>query len=117
MRSSSILRMRALVCELSPGVAARLDAALEQRHAQQADRDLLAGRHDDVELARIGFSLDLLGESDESVGFSAHCRNHDNELMAGGFESGNPTGDGLDPLRRAHRSPAEFLYDQRHSCL
>src|SRR5207247_2055942 len=71
--------------DLCPGVAARLDAALKQRHAQEADRDLLAGRHDDVELARIGFSLDLFGESDESVGFPAHCRNHDNELMAGGF--------------------------------
>jgi len=38
-------------------------------------------------LARIGFGLDLLGESDESVGFSAHCRNHDNQLMARGLKA------------------------------
>jgi hypothetical protein len=100
--------------DLSAGVAARLYAALEQRHAQEADRHLLAGRHDDVILARIGFGLHLLGESDEPVGFSAHCRNHDNQLMAGGLESGNPTGDSFDPFGGAHRSSAEFLYDQRH---
>src|SRR6266571_2182964 len=38
-------------------------------------------------------------------------------LMSGGFECGNPTGDALDALGRSHRSPAEFLDDQRHSCL
>ncbi len=38
-------------------------------------------------------------------------------LMSGGFECGNPTGDALGALGRTHRSPAEFLDDQRHSCL
>jgi hypothetical protein len=37
--------------------------------------------------------------------------------MTGGFESGNPTGDRLDPFGSAYRSPAEFLYDQRHPSL
>src|SRR5258707_251589 len=70
---------------LSPGVAARLDAALEQRHAQQPYGHLLAARHHDVELAPVRVGLDLLGERDEPVGFSTHCRNHDNELMSGGL--------------------------------
>jgi len=37
--------------------------------------------------------------------------------MSGGFECGNPTGDALDALGRTHRRLAEFLDDQRHSCL
>jgi len=37
--------------------------------------------------------------------------------MSGDFKCGNPTGDALDALGRTHRSPAEFLDDQRQSCL
>jgi hypothetical protein len=58
-----------------------------------------------------------LARATSPVGFSTHRRNYDNELMSGDFECGNPTGDALDALGRTHRSPAEFLDDQRHSCL
>ncbi len=103
--------------DLSAGVATRLDAALEKRHAQQADGHLLAGRHYDVELARVGVGLNLLGKGDEPVGFSTHCRNYDNELMSGGLELGDAPRDAPDSLGGADRSPAVFLNDQRHAVL
>ena len=58
-----------------------------------------------------------LARATSPVGFSTHRRNYDNELMSGDFECGNPTGDALDALGRTHRSPAEFLDDQRYSYL
>src|SRR6266568_8915145 len=74
-------------------------------------------REFDVELARVGIRLDLLGERDEPVGFSTHCRNHDNELMSCGLELGDAPRDAPDPLGGAGRSPTVFLNDQRHSAL
>ncbi len=58
-----------------------------------------------------------LARATSPVGFSTHRRNYDNELMSGDFECGNPTGDALDALGRTHRSPAEFLDNQRYSYL
>src|SRR5262249_23326622 len=61
-----------------------------------------------------GLGLELLRQRDQSVGFSTHCRNYDNELMSRRLETGDPGGDVLDPLGRADRGTAVFLYDQRH---
>ena len=58
-----------------------------------------------------------LARATSPVGFSTHRRNYDNELMSGDFKCGNPTGNALDALGRTHRSPAEFLDDQRYSYL
>jgi len=43
--------------------------------ADHLDR-LLAGRHHDVEFARIGLRLDFLGQRNQLVGFTAHCGNN-----------------------------------------
>ena len=67
--------------------------------------------------ARIGSGWISLARATSPVGFSTYRRNYDNELMSGDFKCGNPTGDALDALGRTHRSPADFLDDQRHSCI
>ncbi len=64
-----------------------------------------------------GSGWNSLARATSPVGFSTHRRNYDNELMSGDFECGNPTGDALDALGRTHRSPAEFLDNQRYSYL
>jgi hypothetical protein len=83
MFASSIARMPRLReravgqdAYLRAGVALRLDADLVQRDRQQADRHLLAGRRDDVELARIRLRRDLLREPEQPVRLAAH-RGHD----------------------------------------
>ena len=95
-------------------VAARLHAELEQRHGQEANRHLLAGRGDHIELARVRVRLDLPGERDQAVGLARHRGGHDDEVMARLAPLGDPARDVLDPLDRADRRAAELLYDKRH---
>ncbi len=99
---------------LPAAVAARLDAELEQRHREEADRHLLAGGGDHVELARIGMRLDFPGERDQAIGLARHGRGHDHDLVAGGAPLRDTARDIADALDRAHRGAAEFLNDQRH---
>jgi hypothetical protein len=61
---------------------ARLHAFLLQRHRQQADRHLLAGRDDDVVFARIVQRRDLVDPFHQLVGGSGHGRDHDRDLVA-----------------------------------
>src|SRR5207237_6282727 len=53
--------------DLRAGKGARLEAEGVERHGQERDRDLLAGREQHVRLARVGRRGDLVGERDEAV--------------------------------------------------
>nr|GEU28296.1 hypothetical protein [Tanacetum cinerariifolium] len=68
---------------LPAGVGHGLLADRQQRHRQQADRDLLAGGGDHVQFARVGLGLDFLGQADQAVGLARHCRRHDHDAMPG----------------------------------
>ena len=122
MFASSISRMRALVNALSvrmrtcaAGVAARLAAHLLQRDRQQADRHLLAGGGDDVELARIGVGRDLAARAPSRRLVSpAIADTHDDQLVALRVEVRDAPRDVLDALDGADRGAAVFLDDQGH---
>ncbi len=96
--------------DLAAGIRARRIAALLERHRQQRDRDLLAGGQQHVEFAAAGFGVDLLREFDQAVGFAAHRRDDDDHVVALVPVRGDLVGHGLDPLDRADRSAAVFLY-------
>ena len=123
MRSSSISRMRALVYALSvrmrtcaAGVALRLEPDLAQRDREQADRHLLAGRGDHVELARIGIRRDSsFASAEQPVGLAATSPTR--RRPAGGLRGGSARR-ARATLRmrsvRADRRAAVLLDDQRH---
>ncbi len=96
---------------LRAGVALGLQAQVLQRHGQQGDGDLLAGGDHHVQFARIGLSLDLLGQPDQAVGLARHGGQHHHHLMSEHFEFGDALGDGADALHAADRGAAVFLYD------
>ncbi|MNN13320.1 hypothetical protein D3C81_1263500 [compost metagenome] len=101
---------------LVAGVRHRRHAALDQRHGQQGNRHLLTGGNDHVQLARnrLAVATDLLGQIDQTVGFAAHCRQHNHQVIAGIAEFLNLVGDLLDSLDSADRGASKFLYDQSH---
>ena len=97
--------------DLAAGIGARGVTALFQRHDQQCDRDLLAGRQQHVELAPARARIDLPREFDQAVGLAAHRRDHDDHVVALVAAGDHLFGDGLDALDRAHRRAAEFLHE------
>src|SRR5271169_3962718 len=99
---------------LPAGVALRLQAQFMQGDGEQADRHLLAGRGDYVELARIGTRGELAGEREEAVGFATHRRHHDHKLVPLAMEPGDAPGDVLYPFGAPNRRAAVFLHDQSH---
>ena len=99
---------------LRAGVAARLHALLHQRHRKQRDRDLLAGGHHDVELARVRVRLNVLRERDQAVGLARHRRDDDDELVPARLPVRDAARDVLDALGAADGSAAVLLDDQSH---
>ncbi len=103
---------------LPAGVADGLHALGLQRDRQQADRDLLAGRRDHVELAlqraRDARRRQFLGQPEQAVGLAAHCRRDDDHLVAGAGPFGDPLGDIADALGRPHRGAAVLVNDECH---
>ena len=100
---------------LCTGIAFCFQPTVEQCHRKQPDGDLLAGRSDDIEFARIRDLLHLLRQIDQAVGLSAHRRDDDDQLMAGAmplFEAMRHIADALD---RADRSAAVLVNDERHA--
>ena len=71
----------AMHLHLPAGVAARLEAEPQQRHGQQPDRHLFAGRGDDVELAYIGLRLELAREREQVIRLSPRDWNWLLDLM------------------------------------
>ena len=120
--SSSMSRMRALVnalsvriAHLAAGVALRLDAQLLQRDREQADRDLLAGGGDDVELARIGVRRELAcASAEQAVGLAASSPTRRRRAGGPRAEARDAPRDVLDALDAADRGAAVFLDDQCH---
>jgi hypothetical protein len=112
---SSMLTMRALVKALSVRTApvrrysCGLDADVHQRHRQQADRHLLAGRGNDIQFAGIGVSLNFLRQRDQPVGLAAHGGDHHHDPVSLRLPAGDAPGDVLDPLGRADRGAAVLL--------
>ena len=73
---------------------------------------VLAGREQDVELARVGFVGDRGGEAEQLVGRVAHRRDDDDEVVAGGALARDPPGDALDAVGVGDGRAAELLDDE-----
>ncbi len=80
-------------------------------------RDLLAGRGDDVELARIGIGREFLGQREQAVGLAAHRRHDDDELVSLALKARDAARDVADALDAADRGAAVFLHDQSHGAV
>ena len=98
---------------LRAGQADGRDAEPVERHRQQRRALVLAGREQDVELARVRFGGDGRGQAEELVGGVAHRRDHDDQVVAGRPLAGDAPGDALDPVGVGDRRPTEFLDDER----
>src|SRR5690606_11402282 len=92
----------------------RRHADLDQRHGQQSDGHLLAGRNHYIQFAGNGSLVDLPSQLDQAVGFTAHSRDHHDDVIAVVTEFLDLRCHLLDALDRAHRGPTKLLYDQRH---
>ena len=97
---------------LRPGQADRRDAQAMQGHRQQGRALVLAGRQQDVELARVRIVRDGGREAEQLVRGVAHRRDDDDEVVAGGALAGDPTGDPLDAVGVGHGGAAELLDDE-----
>ena len=58
--------------------------------------------------------LDFLGESEQTIGLTAHRGDHHHHLMPKCFEFSDATRHVLDAFRTAHRCSAVLLYYQCH---
>ena len=99
---------------LRAGVAARLDAHLLQRDREQADGHLLAGRRDDVELARAGRSPTAPSRAPAAGWSRRPSPTHDDDLVAVAMELRDAPRDVADALDAADRRAAVLLDDQGH---
>ena len=97
---------------LRTGQADRRDAQAMEGHRQQGRALVLAGREQDVELARVGIVGDGGGEAEQLVRGIAHRRDDDDEVVAGGALAGDPTRDPLDAVGVGHGGAAELLDDE-----
>ena len=102
---------------LAARVALGLESHRLERDREEADRHLLAGGGDHVELARIGIGRQFPGETEQPIGLAGHRRNDDDELMALAVITGDAARDVADALDAADRRAAVFLDDQCHRIL
>lgn len=68
---------------LVTGVGHRRNTALDQGHGQQGDGHLLAGGDDHIQFTRNRLIADLLGQVDQAIGFTAHRRQYNHQVIAG----------------------------------
>jgi len=89
----------------------------EQRHrlppsawmpGQQADRHLLAGGSDDIQLALVRLDMHLLREPQQAVGLTRHGRDDDSHLVALALRGQATTSDVPDALDCATEVPPNF---------
>jgi hypothetical protein len=99
---------------LPAGIRAALHAEFAERQRQQADRHLLAGRGDLVELALTAACVDRARELEQAIGFARHRRDDDDDLMPLLLPGRHFARDMLDALDRAHRGATVFLNDKCH---
>jgi len=62
-------------------------------------------------------SFKLLGQFQQTIGFSGHCRKNSNDLVSLAFGGNYPAGNIFNPLNASHRRSAIFLYYQCHNDL
>ena len=99
---------------LRPGVRAGGAAARLQRHGEQRNGHLLAGRKQNVELPRVGTLLNAAGQIEEAVRLATHRGYDHDDIVAPGAGVPDSRGNTRDPLRARDRSASELLNDQRH---
>ena len=75
--------------DLPAGVALGVNTDVFQGHGQQADGYLFAGSENDVKFARIGMFLHFVRQCDQSVGFTAHGRYDDYDVVSFGAGFGD----------------------------
>ena len=97
---------------LWPGQADGRDAEAVERHRQQRRALVLAGREQDVELARVGLVGDGGGEAEELVRRVAHRGDDDDQVVPGRAFARDPAGDALDPVGVGDRRATELLDDE-----
>jgi len=100
---------------LRAGEAHRTLAAVDDRHAQQRDRDPLTRREQHVHLSGRGRGRDRLGEALEVVGRLAHRRDDDDDVVPGPARRDDVVGDGLDALGTVDGRAAVLLHDEAHT--
>ena len=83
-----------------------------ERHRHERRALVLAGREQDVELARVGLVGDGRGEAEQLVGGVAHRGHDDDEVAAGGALARDPARDPLDAVGVGDRRATEFLDDE-----
>ena len=91
---------------------ARLAAGGADRERDEADRDLLAGRDDHVDLAVVRILLELAGELEQAVGLARHRGHDDRDLVALALRREAARRDVLHAVDGPDRGPAVFLDDQ-----
>jgi hypothetical protein len=98
---------------LRAGQADGRDAEPVERHRQQRRTLVLAGREQDVELARVGLVRDRRGKAEQLIGRVAHRGDDHDQVVAGRTLACDAPGDALDPVGVGDRRPTEFLDDER----
>ena len=99
---------------LRAGEAHRVLTPVDDRHAEQRDRDALARGEEHVHLSPGGRGRHLVREPLELVGRVAHGGDHDDDVVARTTGLDDVLGDGLDALRVGHRGAAVLLHDEAH---
>ena len=69
--------------DLRTSIAASLHTQILERHREKTDGDLFACGGDHIEFARIRVLLNFFGQGNQAIGFSAHRRDDNYNLMAG----------------------------------
>ncbi len=91
----------------------RLAALGVDRQRQEADRHLLAGRGDHVQLALVGQGGDLLGQAEQPVGLARHRRDDHDHVVPLALRRQAAPGDVADALDVTDGSSAVFLHNQQ----
>ena len=86
------------------------------RHREQRDRALLAGREQHVVLAEVGaVPADLVGPGHELIGLAGHRRHHHGDAVSRLDGVDDTPGDPADVLEVRDARTPEFLDDQCHA--
>lgn len=100
--------------DLRSGQRARFHPTRAKSDGEEGRTDLLAGGYKCIGLPRIRLFRKLMGESEESVGFATHRRDHDHQRITIGGSPRDSVGDVSDSLDGSYGRSAEFLYHQGH---
>ena len=100
--------------DLMAGVRACGATLRLKRHREQRDGHLLAGREQDVELARVGGLPDAACEAGEAVRLAAHRGNDHHNVVASLAKAHDLRRDAGDPFEAPHGGASELLDDQGH---